>query len=166
MTTLKSYSMNPVTSTYNVVFELDPNSFKYQLTMGNNADPYRDYNQAAQKRLREMGYYNGTEDGIFDSEMKAAVELFQTEYNIDPSGVIDETTWSLLFNPDPQPIVDEDEPDQDDNTDTDDGTTDDKKEKDVDNQQPAKDADVKTKEDTETDDNVNTKDKTDTEELV
>ncbi len=161
LTTLKSYSMNPVTSAYNVVFEPDPDSFKYELRMGSNTDPYRDYNQAAQKRLRELGYYNGTEDGIFDSEMKAAVELFQTEYNIEPTGIIDETTWSVLFNPDPQPIVDED-PIPEDPVDTDDEGNEDKDITD----QPTKDADVKTKEDTETDENDDTKDKTDTEELV
>ena len=53
--------------------------------------------------------------------MKAAVEEFQTAFHIEVTGVIDETTWSILFDPDPQPIVDEndDKPGEEDPTDAD-----------------------------------------------
>ena len=161
LTSLKSYSMNPITKTYNVVFELDPDSFKYELSIGNNAEQYKEYNKAAQKRLRELGYYNGTEDGLFDSEMKAAVEEFQTAFHIEVTGVIDETTWSILFDPDPQPIVDEndDKPGEEDPTDADPD-----KEKDNSHQPATKDADVKTKEDADNEENAHNT--ADTDELV
>ena len=161
LTSLKSYSMNPITKTYNVVFELDPDSFKYELSIGNNAEQYKEYNKAAQKRLRELGYYNGTEDGLFDSEMKSAVEEFQTAFHIEVTGVIDETTWSILFDPDPQPIVDDndDKPGEEDPTDADQD-----KEKDNSHQPATKDADVKTKEDADNEENADNT--ADTDELV
>lgn len=167
LTSYQSYSMNPVTTAYAVSFEPDPNSFKYELHLGMNSDPYRDYNQAAQKRLRELGYYTGTEDGIFDAEMKTSVEAFQAAFNIEVTGIIDETTWSVLFDPNPTPIVDEDVPDEDEDTDTNTDTDSDQKNENDDLNSPAaKDADVKQKEDSDADDDTTAGTKTSTEELI
>lgn len=104
-----SYAMNPVSKSYYVEFEPDPNSFKYELRQNRNYGVYKEYNIAAQKRLADLGYYAGSADGYFGSEMAAAVTAFQTDYNIKDSqpGVIDQLTWSILFNPAPTPIVDE-----------------------------------------------------------
>lgn len=107
LTSTKSYSMNPVTSAYNVVFEPDPNSYRYTLKLWQNTGAYADYNTAAQKRLKDLGYFAGEADGYFDREMETAVLAFQTDFNLEPTGQIDEATWSLLFTPDPKPIVDE-----------------------------------------------------------
>ena len=104
-----SYAMNPVTSAYYVKFVPDPDSFKYELRQGSNYGEYKDYNKAAQKRLAELGYYTGSIDGYFGVSMKEAVASFQSDFNIKDAqtGVIDQLTWSILFSPEPTPIVEE-----------------------------------------------------------
>lgn len=104
LTAYKSYSMNPTSGSYNVVFSLDPNSYKYTLQIWQNADTYKPYNLAAQKRLKELGYYQTAENGIFDEAMRSAVIAFQADYNLEANGIIDEPTWALLFTENPKPI--------------------------------------------------------------
>lgn len=107
----KSYhSMNPVANSYSVIFEPDPNSFRYLLKMYQNYGEYEDYNKASQERLSELGYPSGYADGYFDYEMKAAVERFQTDYLLPVTGEIDQLTWSILFDPNPTPLEPEPEP--------------------------------------------------------
>lgn len=125
LTTYKSYSMNPIATSYSVAFELDPNSYKYTLKLWQNTGVYTDYNIAAQKRLIALGYLTGEADGKFDREMEKAVIAFQTAFNLEPTGQIDEATWSILFNPDPKPLEIEEpdpEPVPEESSDDDSGT--------------------------------------------
>lgn len=110
LTSKKSYSMNPVSSAYYVSFVPDPDSFKYELRKGVNYGGYKDYNEAAQKRLTDLGYYAGSIDGYFGSAMETAVTAFQTDYNLPVTGVLGQDSWSVLFDPDPKPVVIEPEP--------------------------------------------------------
>lgn len=53
-----------------------------------------------QKRLIELGYelpiYGS--DGDFGNETRSAVWNFQSDVGIDPTGMVDETTYSKLMN--------------------------------------------------------------------
>ncbi len=50
-----------------------------------------------QSRLNELGYSAGTVDGIFGEGTMSAIKQFQTDNNIETTGVIDEETYEALF---------------------------------------------------------------------
>ncbi len=52
--------------------------------------------QGLQFRLRELGYYQGPDDGVYDGEMAAAVETFQKDQELTSDGLIGEKTWKAL----------------------------------------------------------------------
>lgn len=52
--------------------------------------------QYLQERLRELGFYQGSLDGIFEQELLLAVKEFQLENQLEPSGVVEFETWSVL----------------------------------------------------------------------
>ena len=94
-----SYSMNPGWKDYEVTFKLNPNSFKYTLYNGRNTSAVKPYNEAAQKRLQALGYFDGTVNGRFDEEMEEAVELFQRVNGVSSiTGKIASSTWKVLFS--------------------------------------------------------------------
>lgn len=49
-----------------------------------------------QEALARLGYHPGTADGIYDREMSAAVEAFQKEQNLIPTGRLDIPTQSAI----------------------------------------------------------------------
>ncbi len=51
---------------------------------------------SAQQRLKEMGYYNGSVDGIYGEETRQAVIKFQYDYGIPQTGNIGERTLEML----------------------------------------------------------------------
>ncbi len=53
-----------------------------------------------QRRLKELGYYDGKVDGYFGKATKKAVELFQRKVGLKPTGVATVRTQQLLFDPD------------------------------------------------------------------
>lgn len=112
----KTWHFTPKAPGYDIVFCLDPNSYKYTLTPGDTQDSKIPYIQAAAKRLETLGYYQpkayvydsytgtystytsaGMEEG-FTSIMEEAVVKFQVMHDLPNSGIIDESTWSMLFN--------------------------------------------------------------------
>mgnify|MGYP000875205756 CR=1 FL=1 len=46
--------------------------------------------------LKKLGYYNGSEDGIFGSALKKAVLEFQKDNNLYKTGVINNSTYELI----------------------------------------------------------------------
>ncbi|HEY9835168.1 MAG TPA: peptidoglycan-binding protein, partial [Stenomitos sp.] len=52
---------------------------------------------AVQRRLRELGYFNGQLTGYFGRATKEAVSRFQQAYLIQPDGIVGSETQSALF---------------------------------------------------------------------
>ena len=112
----KTWHFTPRAAGYDIVFCLDPDSYKYTLTPGDTQDSKIPYIQAAAKRLEALGYYQpkayvfdsytgtysthttaGMEEG-FTSVMEESVVKFQVMHDLANTGIIDEATWSALFN--------------------------------------------------------------------
>lgn len=50
-----------------------------------------------QERLRTIGFFNGTVDGIFGSETQTAVKAAQRNFRLEPDGIVGPATWSALL---------------------------------------------------------------------
>jgi peptidoglycan hydrolase-like protein with peptidoglycan-binding domain len=50
-----------------------------------------------QERLKTLGFYDGTIDGVFGAETQAAVQEAQRNYDLEPDGVVGPDTWTVLF---------------------------------------------------------------------
>ncbi len=51
-----------------------------------------------QTRLAEIGYYEGPISGNFQKYTVRAVKAIQTQNGLESTGVVDETTWNVIFN--------------------------------------------------------------------
>lgn len=51
-----------------------------------------------QERMKELGYYDGPVSGNFLEKTTAAVKTIQRQNGMEDTGVVDETTWNLIFN--------------------------------------------------------------------
>lgn len=51
-----------------------------------------------QRRLTELGYYEGNISGNFLGHTRNAVKAFQTQNALEADGIIGEQTWNVLFN--------------------------------------------------------------------
>ena len=56
------------------------------------------YVQIMQQRLKELGYFTGTVDGIFGPNTTTIVKRFQTDNGLTADGVVGRTTWNKLLN--------------------------------------------------------------------
>jgi len=52
---------------------------------------------ALQERLRSLGVFKGTADGVFGAETLAAVQAAQRRFKLAPDGVVGTGTWSALL---------------------------------------------------------------------
>lgn len=50
-----------------------------------------------QSRLRSLGFFSGSIDGVFGEATQAAVKAAQDQFNIEPDGVVGASTWSALL---------------------------------------------------------------------
>ena len=66
-----------------------------------------------QLRLKALGYYAGTADGIFDTDTLIAVAEFQLANSLTTNGVCDEKTWNKAFSSNAIPKEEEDEEEED-----------------------------------------------------
>ena len=64
------------------------------LKKGHNGDSVREM----QKRLQELGYYEGSIDGDFGGGTEEALRLFQSQNGLDVDGVAAQKTFSLLYS--------------------------------------------------------------------
>ncbi len=92
------YSMNPGWYNYELRFVLDPDSYVYYLYEGRNTSTVKPYTKAVQERLKELGYYDGEIDGIFDEQLASVVIDFQRVNTITRTGNVGENTWEVLFS--------------------------------------------------------------------
>lgn len=53
-------------------------------------------NKAIQRRLQELGYYNGAIDGIYGTQTRNAVIEFQDDYGITADGIVGARTLQML----------------------------------------------------------------------
>ena len=51
-----------------------------------------------QRRLTELGYYEGNISGNFLGHARNAVKAFQKQNALEVDGIIGEMTWNVLFN--------------------------------------------------------------------
>ena len=54
--------------------------------------------QALQTRLKDLGYYSGKLSGQFGDATQKAVKKFQEDYDLEPTGIADLRTLSILFS--------------------------------------------------------------------
>lgn len=50
-----------------------------------------------QSTLKKLGFYIGNVDGKFEKETENAVIRFQTEFGINPDGIVGQDTWDRLY---------------------------------------------------------------------
>lgn len=53
----------------------------------------------AQRKLKDWGYYRGTVDGVYGSQMYAALIRFQRKNGLTADGVVGPATWAALGEP-------------------------------------------------------------------
>lgn len=74
----------------------EPDDTATVLTYGDKGESVK----AIQRRLKELGYFNGTIGGNYLTRTKAAVQAFQTEAGLHVDGVCDAATYAKLFSGD------------------------------------------------------------------
>lgn len=84
--TLRAMGISSATSDYSDTVSTIP--IKYG-AKGNDV-------KAVQSKLRNLGFYNGTIDGIFGTETKKAVTLFQKSKGLNQDGIVGSLTVSAL----------------------------------------------------------------------
>ncbi len=47
-------------------------------------------------RLEQLGFYSGPLDEVYDAETVNVVKAFQKSYWLEPTGIVDQTTWKAL----------------------------------------------------------------------
>ena len=82
-------------------------AFKKQLKYESKGDTVKE----VQRRLTELGYYEGNISGNFLGHTRNAVKAFQQQNALTVDGIIGENTWNVLFNdPDVRGAYDDPKP--------------------------------------------------------
>ncbi|HEY9737436.1 MAG TPA: peptidoglycan-binding domain-containing protein [Trichocoleus sp.] len=50
-----------------------------------------------QERLKALGFYRGTVDGIFGAQTEQAVKQAQQQYRLEPDGIVGPATWDAIL---------------------------------------------------------------------
>ena len=79
-----------------VVVPDEPVPFKKKLS--NKTSGRKSEVKQLQQRLKDLGYYDNDISGNFQKYTTRAVKSFQTQNGLESTGVVDETTWNLIFN--------------------------------------------------------------------
>ena len=72
----------------------EPVAFEKKLKSGSSGKLVK----KMQERLAELGYYEGPISGNFQKYTTRAVKTIQTQNGLESTGVVDETTWNIIFN--------------------------------------------------------------------
>ena len=75
---------------------LTENSLMVRTRVGENY-VYQEILKRAQRKLKELGHYDGPVDGQFGDATRAAFEAYQTEQSLEASGLPDQFTLLKLF---------------------------------------------------------------------
>ena len=82
-------------------------AFKKQLKYESKGETVKD----VQRRLTELGYYEGNISGNFLGHTRNAVKALQTKNSLKADGIVGEATWNVLFNdPDVRGAYDDPKP--------------------------------------------------------
>ena len=82
-------------------------AFKKQLKYESKGETVKQ----VQRRLTDLGYYEGNISGNFLGHTRNAVKAFQKQNALEADGVIGEVTWNVLFNdPDVRGVYDDPKP--------------------------------------------------------
>ncbi len=74
----------------------------YRMKLGDKGSDVR----GMQRRLNELGYYEGKDNGYFGIATERAVKSFQARNKIDETGTIDQEARNLLYSPNARYLVD------------------------------------------------------------
>ena len=114
LSTKKTWHFTPKAAGYEILFELDPNSYKYTILPGDDMEDEQDfkadYFNAAMKRLQELGYYTPSpylyeDTSVYSGSMVEAAVKFQVMHDLPNTGNIGKMTWQILFSDDALPMV-------------------------------------------------------------
>lgn len=50
-----------------------------------------------QERLRSLGFFSSSSDGVFGEVTQTAVQAVQQKFNIEPDGIVGAATWNILL---------------------------------------------------------------------
>lgn len=50
-----------------------------------------------QERLRSLGFFSSSSDGVFGDVTQTAVKAVQEKYNLEPDGIVGAATWGVLL---------------------------------------------------------------------
>ena len=84
------YSLVPYNTAVTIVYESRP---FYPMKDGDVGSDVLE----VEKALKKLGYYNGSEDGIFGTALKAAVKEFQKDNKLYRTGIINISTYELIL---------------------------------------------------------------------
>lgn len=62
--------------------------------------------ETLQERLAELGYYEGYLNGYFGAATERALQSFQLRNKLEPTGVMDQQTYDILYSPKARPKID------------------------------------------------------------
>ncbi len=74
----------------------------YRMKLGDKGSDVR----GMQRRLSELGYYEGKDNGYFGVATERAVKSFQTRNKIEQTGAVDQDVRNLLYSPNARYLVD------------------------------------------------------------
>ena len=66
---------------------------------GPKVQVYKEVLRRVQQRLKDLGYHQGTADGLYGPQTKKAIQAFQTDQGLPASGLPDQGTLKTLFYP-------------------------------------------------------------------
>ena len=87
-------------ATQELLYSVD--ALPYGMKLGDKGSDVR----GMQRRLAELGYYDGKDNGYFGVLTERAVKSFQTRNKIDVTGTIDQEVRNLLYSPNARYLVD------------------------------------------------------------
>ena len=112
LSTKKTWHFTPQESGYEIVFTLNPDSYKYTIMPGDDTEGAQsvkaDYLEAAMKRLQELGYYTPVfyeNASVYTGTMVDAAVKFQVMHDLPNTGNIGKMTWKILFSENAVPMV-------------------------------------------------------------
>lgn len=78
------------------------NALPYRMKLGDKGSDVR----GMQRRLSELGYYEGKDNGYFGIATERAVKSFQARNKIEQTGTVDQEVRNLLYSPNARYLVD------------------------------------------------------------
>jgi peptidoglycan hydrolase-like protein with peptidoglycan-binding domain len=97
------FYVGPCKNTKNKIFQGDPAKLKEEQIIG-RVQGHNPRVWEIQKILKDAHYYAGSIDGNIGKETREAIKSFQTEEELNPTGQIDQETYSALIREKEKPF--------------------------------------------------------------